>query len=113
MREITKSAILYALFLAYRVMKKDISIIFLGLVVVVTPFLGIPTSWKSVVFVVVGLVISWLAYLLQKEMHDVGNAGVEKGTEIFVENDARLGDGFVKTEHDESQEKNATDTKKE
>lgn len=94
-------------------MKKDLSIIFLGLIVVVTPFLGIPTSWKNVVFVLVGLAISVLAYLLQKEMHADMHAGIEKGTEIFVENDARLGDGLVKTEHDESQGKNATDTKKE
>lgn len=94
-------------------MKKDLSIIILGLVVVITPFLGIPTSWKNVVFVVVGLTISVFAYLLQKNMNDDKYARVEKRTEIFVENGVRKSEGPVKTENEESQDNNATGTKKE
>ena len=94
-------------------MKKDLSIIILGLVVVITPFLGIPTSWKNVVFVVVGLTISVFAYLLQKDMSNGGYARVEKRTDIFVENGVRKSDGFAKTENEEPQDNNTTDTKKE
>lgn len=94
-------------------MKKDLSIIILGLVVVITPFLGIPTSWKNVVFVVIGLTISVFAYLLQKDMNNGGYARAEKRTEIFVENDVRKSNGFVKTENEEIQDNNATGTKKE
>ena len=94
-------------------MKKDLSIIILGLVVVITPFLGIPTSWKNVVFVVIGLTISVFAYLLQKDMNNDGHARVEKRTEIFVENGVRKSDSLVKTENEEPQDNNTTDTKKE
>ena len=94
-------------------MKKDLSIIILGLVVVITPFLGIPTSWKNVVFVVVGFTISVFAYLLQKNMNDDKYARVEKRTEIFVENGVRKSDDFAKTENEGPQDNNTADTKKE
>ncbi|MBU4480327.1 hypothetical protein KKG48_02710 [Patescibacteria group bacterium] len=38
---------------------------YLGIVVAVIPFLGIPNSWKTVFFVVVGLTIFSQAYLLK------------------------------------------------
>lgn len=94
-------------------MKKDLSIIILGLTVVIIPFLGIPTSWKNVVFVGVGLTISGFAYLLQKDMNNGEHARVEKRTETFVENGIRKSDSFVKTENEEIQDNNTIGTKKE
>jgi len=93
-------------------MKKDLSIIILGLVVVVTPFLGVPTSWKNVIFVVAGLVITGLAYLLRMRANDTIHHMDEKRTETFVENGVRVSDGIEKAEHGESQDNKVSESPK-
>lgn len=43
------------------------SIAILGLVVAIIPFLGIPGSWKTVLFFVIGLTIFTKAFLILKK----------------------------------------------
>ena len=72
-------------------MTKDVGILVLGLAVAATPFLGIPSSWKTVLFVVSGLVIAILAFLLRGnlsltvgEKHTKG----ERRMDTFAENNS-------------------------
>jgi threonine/homoserine/homoserine lactone efflux protein len=43
------------------------TIFILGLVVAIMPFLGFPSSWKKVFYILLGFGIAYLAYLLYKE----------------------------------------------
>lgn len=43
-------------------MKHTKTIIALGIVVALVPFLGFPSSWKSIIFAAVGLAIAALAF---------------------------------------------------
>jgi membrane protein implicated in regulation of membrane protease activity len=44
-------------------MQKDIFLLILGLLVFVTPFLGVPESWKAIVLFVLGAGVAILAIL--------------------------------------------------
>jgi len=48
-------------------MSKDLIIIFLGAWVVLVPFLGFPSKWDTVIFVVSGLLIISLMFMLRKD----------------------------------------------
>ncbi len=48
-------------------MSKEMTVIALGVLVVVTPYLGIPGSWKTVVLVVSGLALAGVGFLLRGE----------------------------------------------
>lgn len=48
-------------------MSKEMTVIALGVLVVVTPYLGIPGSWKTVIFVLAGLSLAGVGFLLRGE----------------------------------------------
>lgn len=48
-------------------MSKEMSVIVLGIVVVVVPFLGIPGDWKTPLFVLAGLGVALIGFLLRGE----------------------------------------------
>ena len=48
-------------------MSKEIWLIAFGLLVVVTPYTGLPSSWKSLVFVIVGIGVASIGFLLRGE----------------------------------------------
>jgi hypothetical protein len=48
-------------------MRKDRTIIVLGIIIALTPFLGFPSGFKTFLYVVFGLTISILTYLLLRE----------------------------------------------
>ncbi len=54
-------------------MSKEMTVIVLGLLVAVTPFLGIPGSWKTAVFVLAGLGMAIVGFLLRGEALARGN----------------------------------------
>lgn len=85
-------------------MTKDVGILILGLVVAATPFLGLPSSWKTALFVVSGLAITLLAFLLRGDISyragEKHNKG-ERRTDTFAENGTahtqmEAGDGIKK-----------------
>ena len=51
-------------------MKHAKLILFLGILVSVTPFLGFPTSWKNIIFGVLGLMIILLSFRMMALMQD-------------------------------------------
>ena len=65
-------------------MSKEMTVIALGILVVVTPYLGIPGLWKTVVFVLAGLSLAGVGFLLRGEA--LARAGHSHGH--FVENAA-------------------------
>jgi hypothetical protein len=48
-------------------MSKEMTVIALGVLVAVTPYLGIPGSWKTVVLVLAGLCLAGAGFLLRGE----------------------------------------------
>ena len=66
-------------------MSKEMGVIALGILVFVTPYLGIPGSWKTVIFVLAGLSIAGIGFLLRGEALA---RGTTHGHEHFVENSA-------------------------
>lgn len=64
-------------------MSKEMTVIVLGLVVAATPYLGIPGSWKTVVFVFAGLGLAAAGFLLRGEALSRGSTHNH-----FVENSA-------------------------
>jgi len=94
-------------------MTKDVGILILGLAVSALPFIGIPNSWKTAVFVILGLAIAILAFLLRGDLplrrkgeHSDG----ERKTETFSENGTayarkKVLDGILRQSSDEPHEK--------
>lgn len=58
-------------------MSKEMSIIVLGVLVVLTPYLGIPGTWRTVVLVCVGIAITILGFLLRGEAISQGTRKTE------------------------------------
>lgn len=100
-------------------MSKTTSILVLGLVVAVTPFLGIPISWRNVVFVASGLAITILALSFRNNSISFLNteSGHGRKTDMFVENGDvhtnHVTDGVVQKSHStlENAEDKIGDTK--
>ncbi len=66
-------------------MSKEMTVIALGVLVAVTPYLGIPGSWKTVILVLAGLALAGIGFLLRGEAL-AREAG--QGHDHFVENSA-------------------------
>lgn len=67
-------------------MSKEMAVIALGLLVAVTPFLGIPGSWKTVLFVLAGLALAGAGFLLRGE--SLARGAGRGAHDHFVENSA-------------------------
>lgn len=63
-------------------MKDAKKIIALGIVVALVPFLGFPSSWKSVIFAILGLAIAGLSYRILARTHN--SRSTEKSEEEYV-----------------------------
>lgn len=55
-------------------MSKEVSVIILGLLVAVAPYLGLPGSWRSVLLVIIGLGLAALGFFLRREALSRGAA---------------------------------------
>ncbi len=64
---------------------KETAILVLGLVVALLPFLGFPRSWKTIFFVLSGLAIASLAFLV-RERRGKGFSRAGRRTDVYVEN---------------------------
>ena len=73
-------------------MSKDTAIVVLGFFVALMPFLGFPSLWETIFFVLAGVCIAILAFLLRKEVLmgiSHSTIGKEKKTDMYVENGVR------------------------
>jgi len=68
-------------------MSKETFVFIGGIVLTIVPFLGIPSSWKMVATVTLGVVFILIGYRLRRARYlsaiDRGNG--ERGTDSFVE----------------------------
>ena len=86
-------------------MTKDNGILILGLVVALTPFLGIPGEWKTIIFVLAGILIAFLSFLIKRER--------EMSIDLHRKETypAQFSDGVVAPGHPSSHDANATKEK--
>ncbi len=67
-------------------MSKEMTVIALGVLVVIAPFLGVPGSWKTFIFVAAGAGLAGAGFLLRGESLARGEGAGEH--RHFVENTA-------------------------
>lgn len=60
---------------------KELYILALGLLTALTPFLGLPNTWKTFLYVGFGVLVAVLAFLLRRELN-----GTDLTNDVFVEN---------------------------
>lgn len=48
-------------------MSKEMAVIVLGIWIIAVPYLGVPSSWKTVLFVLTGIVLAGVGFLLRGE----------------------------------------------
>lgn len=66
-------------------MRKERTLLIIGIWVIILPFLGFPSLWKNVLFVVTGLMITYLAYLFNFEKKS-RLSRIENRVKSFVDN---------------------------
>lgn len=66
-------------------MSKEMTVIVLGALVVITPYLGVPGSWKTGILVLSGAALAGVGFLLRGEALSRSSA---QGRGHFVENSA-------------------------
>ena len=89
-------------------MTKDVGILILGLLTAAMPYLGFPTNYENIIFVVVGLSIAVLAFLIRGDM---SLFKIERSGDTFTDssNNERqvVGDGIdtegAEMNHEESE----------
>ncbi len=66
-------------------MRKEKALFIIGFWVLILPFLGFPTSWRKTLYLITGIVIIYLAYLLYIEAKDNFSKN-NKETKSFIDN---------------------------
>lgn len=69
-------------------MSRESLIFILGIVVLVTPFLGVPSDWKQYILAASGGIIAIAAYQLRRRayLRSIERQGGERHADMFVEN---------------------------
>lgn len=68
-------------------MTKGTLVFFLGVLLIVVPYLGIPQWWKQSLYVGFGIILLLVGYLLHRMqyLNDIDRGNGERGGETFVE----------------------------
>lgn len=73
-------------------MSKETLVFFVGMLLTLVPFLGVPESWKQYTIASIGILLVIVGYLLRRSLYyskiDHGNG--ERGDESFVETTQQL-----------------------
>ncbi len=68
-------------------MSRESVVLFIGLIVLVTPFVGVPSQWKPVILSACGFILMVVGFSLRRAAYlrriDKGNG--ERGTDSFSE----------------------------
>lgn len=48
-------------------MRRDYTLLFIGIWIMAVPFLGFPPSWKKIIFIITGLVVISIGYVIWRE----------------------------------------------
>ena len=77
-------------------MSKDVGILILGLLTAAMPYLGFPANYERIIFVVVGLSVAVLAFLIRG---DKSLFTIQRKGDTFSENNPEervsVGDGII------------------
>ncbi len=77
-------------------MAKDLIIIVLGALVALVPFLGFPNRWDTVIFVVSGISIVVLMFMLRRDiLNHAANGVTQRHEDAFAESDVHRVEGVV------------------
>ncbi|MCD5382007.1 MAG: hypothetical protein LR017_01675 [Candidatus Pacebacteria bacterium] len=68
-------------------MSRESFVFLLGLVVFITPFLGLPNDWKETIAIGVGVLLMWAGYSLRRTafLRSIESEEGERRSEEFVE----------------------------
>jgi heme/copper-type cytochrome/quinol oxidase subunit 4 len=73
-------------------MTRQTAVFFIGIVLTIIPFLGVPLAWREYSVAIIGVLLILIGYGLRREIFfariDKGNG--ERGTDSFVETTERL-----------------------
>ena len=79
-------------------MTKGTFVFLLGMLLVVVPYLGIPTSYKQYIYVGLGVILILVGYAIRRSRYlsDIDRGNGERGGETFIETTQNLfGDSKV------------------
>ena len=64
----------------------------LGILLILLPYLGIPSVWKQYTYVALGIILVLLGYALRRAQyfHEIDNGNGERGGDTFVETTQNL-----------------------
>jgi len=68
-------------------MKCETSVFFLGFVIILMPFLGIPSMWKRSIYISLGIVLVLVGYQLRRNAYvrSIEDHTGERKTDVYVE----------------------------
>lgn len=66
-------------------MRKEKTLLIIGLWVVVLPFLGFPSSWRAILYVLTGICLMYLSYLFYEETK-ARLSKIDNQTKSFIDN---------------------------
>jgi len=67
-------------------MRKEKTLLIIGLWIIILPFLGFPDSWRKVFFIITGFSIMYLAYLFYLENKMRLSKNISSHNKTFVDN---------------------------
>ncbi len=78
-------------------MTKESSVFFLGIVLLVLPYLGVPEQWKVYVYTLLALLFIFLGYTLRQQAYirSIEKENGERDTDSFVEKKSETINGDV------------------
>jgi len=65
-------------------MRKERSLFVIGLLIIVLPYSGFPSSWRTFLFVLLGLCVVYIAYLFYIQAKS--NLGKDDNHKTFIDN---------------------------
>lgn len=71
-------------------MKRETLIFFLGILIVLMPFVGVPSEWKRTVYVFLGALLMLIGYQLRRisYLRSIADLHGERVTDVYVESAA-------------------------
>lgn len=71
-------------------MKRESLVLLAGLLILVLPFLGFPSDWKRIAYVVLGALLVLLGYQLRRStyLRSMASASGERSSDAYVESPA-------------------------
>jgi len=79
-------------YLLFSIMTKGTFVFFIGIILIVLPYLGIPLAWKEYLYIGIGTLLLVVGYALRRAQYlaeiDLGNG--ERGGETFIETTKNL-----------------------